>query len=341
MSKITFLRVHENGKTTSYTFSKKVLLLFCLYNILLPILCVFMLFQYFSKSSEHYALQEEYAKQSHSLAIMRSDLQKISNYIAYLEESGNENLADTLRKNAPPSILEAGTSTFANVEESAESSLQEESPFDDSEEEAPLQSTSENEQVLANTEEAIESQEVEDEQTNSALEEENAQTTEVPTSANNAKLEQELAENSNSHDSSLDLDAFNAAEEALPITEEEVEKEEVIFEPINKNIVEPRSINASIASNGEAVDVQFAIYNISGKAVAGDCTFTLFKNGKPGDTRQLIKEADKDTAFSIKNMKNIKTTLKPHRDLISESDSIKLDIYVGEELVYSQIIPLA
>ncbi len=367
MKKLNFYRVNEHGKTTSYEISKISLLLFAIYSILLPVFCGFLLWEFISQYAKHLKLNEEYQVLSQKFETSQNEIQKIYNYISYLEVAGEDDLASILSKNAPNVYFDSEEN---NAQESLNSEDQSEDieisesivqiePLPQNEDEQnqieQVQNVVDSKEKLLEPEDEIQEAKNEEEIITQDLPLQEIAEQEIPEQENfenesnsqenivatNESVSLESAEPVTTNTPITNFDAFNAAEESLPledINENSIEESTAVFEPFDKKIVEVRDMHTEISYDNENIEVYFSLYNLSGIEIAGDCTFTLYKSGNPNDTRQLIKQ--RYTSFSIKNMKEISTNLYPSRGLITLKDSIKLDIYIGEELVYSKLIDL-
>ncbi len=135
----------------------------------------------------------------------------------------------------------------------------------------------------------------------------------------------------------INIDDFNAAEEAYPLDEEyKAIDDGIIFDTASVRI---EALKLKFLPENTRLSLNFDLYNINNSSpITGDCTFSLLKDGDPNQLVKLVKL--KSTSFRISNMKGMSTMLGPENGSIKVGDKLKMDILIDKKIIFTQIIPI-
>ncbi len=135
----------------------------------------------------------------------------------------------------------------------------------------------------------------------------------------------------------INLDEFNAAEEAFPLDEEyKAIDDGIIFDTATVRI---EAVKLQFIPQNVRLALNFDLYNINNSSpITGNCEFSLLKDGDPNQLVKLIKL--KSTSFRISNMKAMSTMLGPENGTIKVGDKLKMNILVDKKIIFTQILPI-
>ncbi len=300
-NKITLYRLKANGRTVYYNFSKLFIFFFAVYTIALPIFTGYILWHFFLNTRERIVLETELKYQDEHIISLENELQRFVAYIDYLDQQGNDSLLE---------VYENSTIDIENLLHESETVL------------PAIGEHAQNQQVQTVPQEEI-------------FSENNENSTAIITDGSNFDV---LSTNEQETLVIPDETSNEIIDEDVIISEVEAVAPISLGVLLDERRVEPRNLTLRRNSASSAT-IRFDLYNTqTGVQIAGDCEFTLIK---AEDLSEVALNSSEYTNYQISNMKNIATNLSPQSGTIDSEDVIRLDIYLDDTIVYTQIIPLA